>query len=54
MAAPPPGISMLQVAPPTGFSVGRTTQNRKLLEEAYQEGRLQGETAITDWSSIEG
>jgi len=52
MAAPPPGISILQVAPPAGFTVGRTTQNRKLLEEAYQEGRHQGGDVITKWDSL--
>ena len=48
---PPPGVTVLQIAPGTTLRTGRTTQDMALLREDYERGRRHGEEFIGRWGS---
>jgi len=50
VANPPPGVEIIQLAPPATSPVRRLTKDRELLEEGYQAGRRAGSQAIRSWS----
>jgi len=49
IAGPPADTQIIQVAPPEDLVIGRMTQDRKLLEEAFQNGRQHGRRAIEEF-----
>jgi len=50
---PPPDTKIVHVAPPEDLEIRRTTQDRALLEEAYEIGRGHGRRAIAEFEEQE-
>jgi predicted patatin/cPLA2 family phospholipase len=46
---PPPGVSIVEVCPPSGFRLGRFSTAPAELEVGYAQGRAQAEDAIARW-----
>jgi predicted patatin/cPLA2 family phospholipase len=47
---PPDGVSVIEMCPPHDFRVSRFSQNRRVLEEGYEQGRALAPEAIESWS----
>ena len=47
---PPEGMSVIEMCPPRNFRVSRFSQNRRVLEEGYEQGRALAPKAIESWS----
>jgi predicted patatin/cPLA2 family phospholipase len=46
---PPEGISILEICPPGNFRVSRLSQDRLILQEGYDQGRIAAAGAIARW-----
>ena len=47
---PPDGVSVIEMCPPHDFRVSRFSQNRRVLEEGYEQGRALAPEAIESWN----
>jgi predicted patatin/cPLA2 family phospholipase len=46
---PPEGVTIVEICPPENFRVSRLSQNHRILEEGYNQGRALAEYAIARW-----
>lgn len=46
---PPPGIRITEICPPEHTKTARFSRSKQAIENSYQHGRQQGETAIQSW-----
>jgi predicted patatin/cPLA2 family phospholipase len=46
---PPEGITIVEICPPENFRVSRLSQNHRILEEGYNQGRALADYAIARW-----
>ena len=46
---PPEGVTIVEICPPENFRVSRLSQNRRILEEGYNQGRALAPYAIARW-----
>lgn len=46
---PPEGISIVEICPPENFRVTRLSQDKRVLEEGYEQGRNMAAEAIARW-----
>ncbi len=47
---PPEGVSVIEICPPQNFRVSRFSQNRRALQEGYEQGRALAPKAIECWA----
>lgn len=53
IAAPPPGVSIIDITPPTQFTLSRFSKNIKNLQRGYRLGREMADNAIQQWNNSE-
>jgi predicted patatin/cPLA2 family phospholipase len=46
---PPEGVTIIEICPPEKFRVSRLSQNRRILDEGYNQGRALAAYAIERW-----
>jgi predicted patatin/cPLA2 family phospholipase len=46
---PPDGISIIELCPPENFRVSRLSQDRRILQEGYEQGHALAAEAIALW-----
>ena len=49
---PPGGVSILEICPPASFRVSRLSQDRRILQEGYEQGRALAVEAIARWNTL--
>jgi predicted patatin/cPLA2 family phospholipase len=47
---PPAGVSIIEICPPGNFRVSRLSQDRRILQEGYEQGRALAAEAIARWN----
>jgi predicted patatin/cPLA2 family phospholipase len=46
---PPEGVTIIEICPPEKIRVSRLSQNRRILEKGYNQGRALAPYAIARW-----
>jgi predicted patatin/cPLA2 family phospholipase len=49
---PPEGASIIEICPPASFRVSRLSQDRRILQEGYEQGRALAAEAIARWNTV--
>jgi len=49
---PPGGVSVIEICPPANFRVSRLSQDRRILQEGYEQGRALAVDAIARWNTL--
>jgi len=49
---PPAGVSIIEMCPPESFRVSRLSQDRRILQEGYEQGRSLAAEAIARWNTV--
>lgn len=49
---PPEGVSIIEICPPASFRVSRLSQDRRILQEGYEQGRASAAEAIARWNTL--
>jgi predicted patatin/cPLA2 family phospholipase len=49
---PPEGASIIEICPPASFRVSRLSQDRRILQEGYEQGRALVAEAIARWNTV--
>ena len=49
---PPGGVSIIEICPPASFRVSRLSQDRRILQEGYEQGRASAVEAIARWNTL--
>ena len=49
---PPGGVSVIEICPPANFRVSRLSQDRRILQEGYEQGRALAVEAIARWNTL--
>jgi len=49
---PPDGVSIVEICPPGNFRVSRLSQDRIILQEGYEQGRVLAAEAIARWNTV--
>jgi predicted patatin/cPLA2 family phospholipase len=49
---PPVGVSIIEICPPASFRVSRLSQDRRILQEGYEQGRASAVEAIARWKTL--
>lgn len=49
---PPEGVSIVEICPPASFRVSRLSQDRRILQEGYEQGRALAAEAIARWNAV--
>ena len=48
---PPQDCEIIEICPPENFAADQFTMDKEVLDQAYQAGRNDGETAIDRWNT---